>query len=250
MSDQQSPENAHAQKQEPRDREERRPQGWRSGPLAGLALSLVGGVLAWLVIQAFHPVFTNEEAAGDFGVLPPEIEWQLSRDNTMFILAMLSASTATGLVLAEGMRRRWRNVAFAAAATLVTAVVVGGLAGYLGVIGHRSFKQDPGLSDLERAIRVNIIMLGGIGAAVGIGTGIFFGRRVLPAIECSIAGLLAGVLAGLLYPMVVAVAMPGAITKVLIPIGAGERLLWCGLASGLVGLTIPLVAKKRPKSRE
>lgn len=219
---------------------------WSSGPLAGLCSVLSGGLLAWLLVQAVHPVFTNEEAADAFGALPVKLQWELDRNNSIFVLALLGGFAGVGLAVGEGRcRKSWSTALAAGAACGATGAAFGGLAGYLGLIAFQFYQPRPDLTDLAKTIRVYGVIFAMLGGGVGLAAGIFLGRRFRTAINCLVAGLLAGILAAITYPVIVAILMPGAITKVLIPIGAGERLLWFGLIAGLLGVIIPSVARER-----
>jgi hypothetical protein len=165
------------------------------------------------------------------------------------VLALLGGLAGAGLAAGEAVcRRSWKTAMAAGLACVAVGVVLGGLGGYLGLITFRYY-QDPEhaqLTDLARAIRVYGVALATLGGGVGLGAGVFLGRRITTAANCLVAGLLAGVLSAICYPVLVAMLIPGAVTKVLIPIGPAERLLWFGLTTGLLGLIIPSVAGKRP----
>ena len=90
-------------------------------------------------------------------------------------------------------------------------------------------------------------MLATLGGGVGLGLGALLARRLAAAIQCLVAGLLAGGLAGMAYPMIAAFFMPGVITDPVVPLFGAERLLWIGLFTGLVGLTVAAIARKRDR---
>jgi hypothetical protein len=123
-----------------------------------------------------------------------------------------------------------------------SAGVVGGLLGDLLYLRIRPVMEPLPLSGTVQIQMVTLSVLGaGIGAGLGAAT-----YRVLAAGYCLFAGLLAGLIAGLLYPIVLAFALPGAQTQLVVPYTGGSRLLWIALIAGLLGLIVPGSAAKRP----
>lgn len=224
-------------------------KNWKSGPLVGLCAVLPGAILAWLVIHSFHPVFSNEAAADAFGNLPPAVQWQMDRNNAMFVMGLVGALAAAGLAVGEGLSRKSRLTAVAAAAAcLVAGLLFGALGGYFGLVAFQRLEPKHELTDLSKAILVYMITFVTLGAGAGLAVGLVLGRSFLAAAKCLLAGGMAGLLAAICYPLLVAAALPGAITKVFIPLGPQERLLWCGILAGLLGLVIPAVANDRRRA--
>jgi hypothetical protein len=224
--------------------------GWTSGPLLAVCTTLVAGVLAWALVQWLDPLFTNEEDADAFGNLPPAIQWQLDRNNVMFVLAVIGGLACAGLVAAEAISRRSLRTALGAGIPCIAiAAAVGGLAGYVGLLLFQHYKANLVLSDLNKTIRVYAVMLGILGSGVGLSVGICLGRRIGSVVNCLIGGLLAGILAAILYPVIVAMLLPGAVTKVLVPLLATERFVWFALIAATLGVIIPSVAGKRTAAR-
>jgi len=222
---------------------------WKGGVMAGLFWGLLAGMLAWLVVQAVHPVFWTTEGVDEVGFLPLDVQWKLDRNNAMFVAALLGGLTGAGLAVSEVLgRQSWRTALAAGAASACVAALLGGLAGYLGHHVFELYKSHAQITDLEKAIRVHGVMFATLGCGVGLGAGISLGRSIRIAVFYVLGGLLAGVLAGITYPMIVAMLMPGAMTTVLIPQEIGERLLWFGLFAGLVGAIIPSVARSATKA--
>lgn len=183
----------------------------------------------------------------EWGFLPTNVQWELDRNNSMLVLALLAGLTGAGLAAAEGMHRQsWGRVLIGVGVWTVVAAALGSLAGYLG---HRVFeflRQPPRqeMDELHKAILVAAIQFGIAGSGVGLGAGAFLGwspRRCLPSLG---AGFLVGLLAALIYPFVVAVLLPGAMTSVLLPVEPIDRALWVGLPMGLLGLAVPGVVRR------
>jgi hypothetical protein len=130
---------------------------------------------------------------------------------------------------------------------VVVATVIGGLAGVLGgLVGDITYvNTKPAIEPLPLTgtVLIHTVSLAVLGAGIGLGLGTSTGR-VVTAGSCLFAGLLAGVCAGLLYPIVLAVALPGAQTQVLVPLSSGSLLLWIASIAGLLGLIIPGTAGK------
>lgn len=225
---------------------EARRSPWKSGPCAGLLFGLLGGLLAWLIIEAGHPLFAlSEEVVTTQMTVPDELQRPVDRNNTMAALAILGGAAAAALAVGEGLcRKSWLASLVGGAACTLVGAAFGCLAGYVGFIGLEHYEPRPDLSDLVKTLRVQGAMLGALGGGVGLGLGIFLARRLAAVIQCLVAGLLAGALAGIAYPMLAAVFLPGVITEVVVPICAKERLLWIAIFTGLVGVTIPGIARK------
>jgi hypothetical protein len=85
-----------------------------------------------------------------------------------------------------------------------------------------------------------------LGGGVGLGVGTSCGRRLGAAAICLLAGALAGGLSGMVYPFSAGVLLPSMRTEVLIPAEPLNRLLWIGVSSGLLGLIVAGLARKRP----
>ncbi|MCI0676142.1 MAG: hypothetical protein L0Y42_10260 [Phycisphaerales bacterium] len=216
---------------------------WSSRPLMGLCCALVAGLAAWLVVHAAHPVFATTEGADEWGFLPLDVQWRLDRNNSMFVLGLVGGLVGLALAIGEGLARRSPRVMLeGGAACGALGLVAGGLAGYLG---HRAFEQvraNAEINDLNKAIYVNAVFFATLGAGVGLGLGFILTRRPRVTVKCLIAGLLAGGLASVIYPVIVAALLPAAMTSVLLPLETGERLLWFGLLTGLLGIFIPVMA--------
>ncbi len=230
---------------------EARPGAWKSGPLVGLLFGLLGGLLAWAVIQTAYPFFVlSEEVIGDRMTIPDSIERPIDRNNTLAALAVLGAASAVALSVGEGLcRRSWSTAIVGGAVCAVLVAGVGCLAGYLGFIGLEHYETRADLTELVKTIRVQSGMLAALGGGLGLVLGALLARRVLSAILCLVAGLLAGALAGMAYPMICATLIPEVVTKVVVPIGAQERLLWTCLFAGLMGMAIPANARTRARKR-
>jgi hypothetical protein len=203
----------------------------------------LAGLLALLLVQAVHPVFWTTEGVDDVGLLPANVQWKLDLKNAMFVTALLGGLTAAGLAVSQlADRGSWLAALAAAGSCACLAALFGGLAGGLGHFVFEHYKSSARITDLDKALRFQGALLAMLGGGIGLAAGVAIWRSTRAAVRCLIGGLLAGVLAGIAYPAAVAVLMPSAMTTVLIPLGIGERLLWLGLFTGLVGTIIPTVA--------
>lgn len=228
------------------------PAPWKSGPLAGLLFGLLGGLVAWLVLHAGHPLFViPEELVIGKMAIPDELKGPVDRNNSMAVLAILGGATAAALAVGEGLcRRSWKTALAAGAGCALVGAAIGCLAGYLGFIGLEHYQTRQDLTELVKTLRVQSAMLAALGGGVGLGLGALLARRPLAAIQCLVAGLVAGALAGMVYPMTCATLMPGVITEAVVPVFSPERLVWIGLFTGLVGTIIPAIAcgrKRKPR---
>ena len=100
---------------------------WKSGPLAGLLFGLLGGLLAWLVIEASHPLFAiPEEEAADQMNIPDTVQRPVNRNNTMAVLAILGGAAAAALSVGEGLcGRSWRTALLGGAACALLGAAAG-----------------------------------------------------------------------------------------------------------------------------
>jgi hypothetical protein len=225
------------------------------GPATGLLFGLVGAALCWLLLSAFYPVFViPDELAGLPPTAPSEqlqkaeaAQQEANARNHVAFLGAYGVLLGASLAIGEGLARRSLGRTLIAVAACVSAgAVFGSLASGLGeyLFGHcEPLRQ---LSPLAKTMVVQGAMLATVGCGLGLALGVLT-ARVGTAATCLVGGILAGVLAGMLYPMLTAVLLPGALTELLLPMQTGSRALWLGLASGLVGLTIPAVARGRKR---
>jgi hypothetical protein len=228
-----------------------------AGPLNAALFALAGGAIAWIVLEACHPVFGNPAKLLDTSEQGKSFAEQQSalaaaipkanRYDAMLALAVVGAFVGGGLSIAEQVARRSRKPVIIIGT--VVAMVIGGSAGILGgLLGDLVYLRiKPAMEPLPLSgtVQIQVVTLAVLGAGIGVGLGAATGR-VLAAGYCLFAGLLAGLGAGLLYPMVLAVAFPGAQTQLVVPYNGTSRLLWIALIAGLLGLIVPAVAGKRP----
>jgi hypothetical protein len=220
---------------------------WRCGPLVALPFLLMAGLATFLIVQAVHPVFWTTEGMDEYGFLPLDVQWRLDRNNAMLVLGLLGGLAGAAMAVAEGLSRRsWKTALAAGIGCATVGALFGGLAGYVGHRGFEFYKPNAEVTDLTKAICVYGMMLATLGGGVGLGAGAFLARDLRTTLRCILGGLLAGVLASVTYLLVVAMFLPNALTTVLLPLEAGERLLWIGLITSLLALILPAVARGGP----
>ena len=224
---------------------------WSCSPLAGVVFTLLGGLLAFLLLQQLHPYFSNEEAANAFGILPAEVQAELDHKNSIFVFSLMGGLFAVGLAVGEAMSRK--SILTAILGGVGSAVVgtgCGALTGFLGNMFFKFLSERGGMSELAIVVGVYTSTFAMLGGAVGLSAALFLSRKISVSGNCLLAGILAGISAGLLYPIVAALAIPSADTQVLIPVGSGERLLWCALSSGMIGAFIPAFATNKGRVKK
>lgn len=227
------------------------------GPWLGLVATVLGGAVAWLVLQWIHPVFTPPEKYAILPApVPPELSqeleelmWRLHLGNAAVVLAIVGAFLGGFLGLGEGVAQR---SARAAVLGLGGCAAIGAVFGAsAGVLGHFFFQwqyyagKD---SLLAWTIAMQASMLATLGLGAGLAVGLLLGRQRLLVASCSIAGALAGVLAGLLFPYLASRYLPVAASEIVVPQGGPARLLWIGLTAGLLGLIVPGMTFSRSSS--
>lgn len=232
---------------------------WRSGPVKGLALGLLGGGIAWAFLYVSYPVFLIPEELRNLPS-PAPVE-DLARHsaavivancyNAMFAVGLVGAVVGAVLAVGEGIARRSLGKALAISlACAVIGAASGCLAGWFGHLILQACRPLEDLTPLARTIRVQGVMQATVGAGIGIGLGALVGCRLKTTITCLVAGIMAGVMTGMLYPFLTAMLMPGANTESLVPKQMGSQFLWMGLSTGLLGLMIYGVASQRVSSKK
>ncbi len=225
------------------------------GPATGLLFGLMAAALSWLLLSAAYPVFVIPD---ELAVLPPTASVEQHEKataalreadarNDVSFLGAYGVILGALLAIAEGLARRSLGRTLVAGVACVSAgAVFGSLAGGLGHYLFNYCEPLEQLSPLAKTMIVQGTMLATVGCGLGLALGVLT-ARVRTAITCLIGGILAGTLAGMLYPMLTAILLPGALTEIVVPVRTGSQMLWLGLASGLVGLTIPAVARGRKR---
>jgi hypothetical protein len=225
------------------------------GPFGALVWALLGGIIVWAILQAWYPLFSipadlatvspynHPERLPEAAVAVHEVRVS----NAMLAIAVLGALVGGALAIGDGMKRRSPAAALASGvACAVIGALFGSLAGFLGDKMFNSPDWLAGSSPLARTMQIEAIVLAILGGGVGLGVGASCGRRVRTAAICLLGGILAGVLAGMFYPFSVSILLPEMKTEHLVPNEPINRLLWIGVSSGLLGLIVPALARKRP----
>ncbi len=234
-----------------------RRDGLAAGPLAGLLVALAAGAVCWVLLETAFPVFTVSEdlIPGAFPSDEEMLAFEVALGEAVFRNAILfvgifGAVVGGGLAVGEGVAQRSRRIVLKAAlAGTAVAAVFGCLAALTGHVAFDYHYPIEGLSPLAKTIRTQAAMLATLGAGIGLAVGIFSGGRRI-GFTCVVGGLLAGVLAGMVYPMVTAVCFPGIATELVVPYGTVDRFLWIGVMTGLAGVIIPGVGRRRPPRKD
>lgn len=222
------------------------------GPATGLVLSLVAGGIAWALIGNFDSTFKVPKEFEVPNIGSPEAMFVahnaakriVDRKNAALCMGMFAALTAVMLGLGEAVARRSIKPVVIAPPL---GAAVGAAAGLAGSIAHEYTVAAVGRADIVHTVGEQALMLGLYGFAIGLAMGVLTGSlRAMAAV--SLGGAMAGALAGALYPVAISILMPAVNTESLLPITQLSRLLWIGLAAGLVGLLIPMSGRPRLKS--
>jgi len=217
-----------------------------AGPILFAVLGVIGGVLAWYVIEKNHPRFApspelQAKMANINAVLSPE-DLQAIRvvaySNTVFAITMWGLGVGVFAGCADGIARR------SAVAPLVGAVVagiLGGLFGALGGMASQVIYEYGTRAEAELGIGIILAMHATcfVIASVGVGAGIalpLFAPK--PVMECVIKAALGALAAAMIYLPAVAMLMPSANTDRTVPDGSLNRLLWCTIPAMLVGVIV------------
>ncbi len=240
--------------------------GTRDGHLAGSRLmlllsALVGGALTWFLLQNSYPMFDIpeellERTKGARETLPPELQaafkeayQRVDSNHAIVVSGILRALLASLLAVGEGIARRSLRTAVSGAVLgILVGGILGGLAGLAGFLLDNYLESFPGLSKLARTLCVQGVLLGGLGAAVGLAFGALT-RRTSATLTCLAYGLLGGGLAALIWPVCAALVLPTMDPDCTIPSQGSVRLLWIAVVSVAFGLLIPEALRPRVPRR-
>ena len=225
-------------------------------PIPGLIVSLLAAFVVWSTLRIILPVFELPEHLRELSGNAPEAQQKelleasvVNRNkNATLSLVLLASTLGLFLTVAELCLRRQRLRALwgGLLAVLIAGVVaIGG-----GIAGAAMFSSSI-LSEypLAKTMVVQCTMLGVMAIGVGFVVSLPILRLRLLA-TCVAGSLLGGLLAALVFPLMVSVLFPSMRTEVLIPDPGIGRLLWLGLAAGLIGLTITGLAKEEKRKEQ
>jgi hypothetical protein len=218
------------------------------GPLWGVIFALAGGLAAWALIGALIPAF-------------PEVSWpawpsdevkarltaaqaRIDCSNQALAMGILGAVLGAAMAIGEGVVRRSLGTALVGGVILAIAgALAGGLAGLVGHTLYQAWEMRAANVPLVNTLVMHAAVLGTLGGGIGLGLGLLAHRATSAAVHLFL-GILAGGLAGVFYPFLAGFCLPNVCTNTLIPEASAERLLWLGLATGLIGLIVPGTARK------
>lgn len=227
------------------------PGGWRTGPLTGFILAVVGGAIAWGIIESTSPVFMVPEKYHIVSLGPPPekvaalkaVQAKVDRLNTMLEVTWLGALVAGMIALGESIARRSLTPVLIA---VPVSAVAGLVAGFVGNLAWAALTMGP-LTTLRETAVVQALMLGVLG--IGVGLALSLSSKSLKRVAASgIAGMAVGVLAGILYPIGISLLAALATTDSVVPKGAVNRLFWIGICAALWGVTV-VATVRRPEHR-
>lgn len=235
-----------------RSSKDSRPPGLAAGPVSLLLAGLAGGALAVILVQVFDGWFQipPEMTAGIGSSPPPEKLAEIAAashvadyKNLTILIGLFGLAVGGALGAAEGIARKSGR---AVAILVVTGALFGGIfgaaAGPLGKFIGQSLPTT--VDDAYRAALMHIAVWAVSGIGIGLGVALpsrrpnVIGRSVGAAIGGGfLAGLayeIAASLAAIAFPL----ALPDSDPAQLLPDGLWARMLWIGLAAGLMGLAI------------
>jgi hypothetical protein len=210
----------------------------------------LGGLLAWGLLLAFHPIFKST------GVMPEAPPAEVAKAeaaqqtatlyNAILVLGWSGALIAGAMAVGEGWARRSCKMAcWGFVGCALAGAFFGGVAGWIGHAVYQ-YARPPGQAaiDLEGTVVVQMTMLAVLGGGIGLTLGSLTGQAGTTVTRL-LGGVLAGVFAGMLCPVGTAYLMPVVQTEHIVPEAAGGALLWLGLTGFLLGLIIPGMKMRR-----
>jgi hypothetical protein len=223
--------------------------GRTSGPLVLLATGLLGGVLAWQLMQPFDTYFRiprlPEEMRNVNPSYSPEVKARMRQNerhallrNTALGIGLFGLCVGALLGLAEGIARKSAGVGMLG---LLMGGIVGlafGVGGGLaGAFTRFALQDGTELNKTFQTIATHAVIWGVVGTGMGLAATVVARepRRMRRAACASVA---AGLIAAFLYSPLAAIWFPAFRSELPIPEGYWNRLFFAALASGLMGLAI------------
>ncbi len=222
-----------------------------------LVFALIAGGLTWIILQMTYPVFEVPSELinlGPFATAEQEMELfaargKAERQNAILFVALLGALTGGGLGIALATRRQsWSALMIGSVVGSVVGILAGGLlgaaGGLLGDIACVALRTGVQPLSLEGTVLTQCVTLGMLGIGVGLGLGVFSGHYQA-ATNYLAAGIFAGVGAGVIYPVVVALVLPGAQTEWTLPPDGRNQAIWIVVTSVSLGVMMSLANQRR-----
>lgn len=221
----------------------------------GVTFAVLGGLAAWGLFYAFHPVF----------VIPPELanidmpNSQQSADiraaevkaglcNALLVVGWIGASLAGAMTVGEAWARRsWKMALAGVFGCVLAGALLGAAAGWVGhVVYHLLLIPFEGTTSLQGTVMVQMAMLAVLGGSMGLILGSLggFARGTWTRV---LAGALAGVFAGMIYPVATAFLVPAAHTDYVVPRDASGAFPWLMITAVFLGLIIPGMQMQRTR---
>jgi hypothetical protein len=223
-------------------------------PLAGLLVALLAGLAAWGVLQVTLPVFRIPD---ELALLPTpapiekllELDAAMgvaSRQNAAYALGIAGALMGVFLAAAESVSRGrvLTSIPKGLFAGLL-AGLAGVAAGWLGSPTRDALMPVTDWSPMAKTIVLQMVVLGLVALGVGLGISLPYARfRLL--VHCLLGAVLAAALAAIIYPPVMGYLRPIADTELVVPGSRGGLLPWLLLFTGLTGLVLTGLGRRRP----
>lgn len=234
-----------------------RPLDLAGGMCAFLAAGLVGGALAWAVVQHFDEPFPRPAIASR-NPSPEQLAAVRRAEfgNVAFVFAVFGAIVSAGFVVTEGIARK--RPVFAALGLLVAAGLGGAFGAGAGAAVKIAYEyplpdswddwiRNPNFPfQMVKTMAVHGIGWGIVGLGIGLGLALPTGRaRVF--FRAPFAALIGGMISALVYGFVVALLFKTAQTDLMVPRGTWNRLAWFLVTAGLMGLVVGGLGKS-PKA--
>ncbi len=222
-------------------------------PMLGLGVALVAALSVWGTLEIVWPVFRLPEHLRELSGNVGEAEQaeffaalKVTRErNAVFAMVLLAAGLALALSVAELLQRGagWRIVWGG-----LLACLVGGVSAVAAGAGAIALHEALDLEGnrLGKTLLVQAGLMGLIGLGVGLALAVPLFRPRL-ALNCLAGCLIGGLLAGLVFPIAASFCLPDVNTDELVPHPGPGRLLWAGLACGLIGLAATGLGKRKER---
>lgn len=228
-------------------------RGWRAR-LVLMCIALFGGLAAWGGVQTLADHF---KLPPEVGAKVPQMQYDLEiraeveaanrivdRWNNSLVFGAFGMAAAGFLGLGSGLvLRSFRRTLINTLVGLTLGFALGAAAGLLGTLLAEQLARSR-LDAAYQGMLVHGTAWVGVAVAAALAAG-----RLAPVSSRILAAVAAGLIAAALYPLLAPILFPASPSERIIPGGAGNRLLWAMLVTGLIGFALARTIKRGSEPR-
>ncbi|MEX2120305.1 MAG: hypothetical protein WD847_11980 [Pirellulales bacterium] len=214
-----------------------------------MVAAALAGVLVWLLVQQFTPVFGPTSEGGPATTeMPPTAQLSASHGikygNTAVVYGLFGGIVAAFFAVAEGAARR--SAGYAVVGVLL-GLLSGAVFGALGAGAGRFIETtEPSVERMVKTMMMHAAgwSITGLGVGLGFTIASWRGKTIGLAV---LGGVVAGGVSGLLFPILAGLLFTGSNTDQIVPAGSGARLFWFVLTASLMAIVVGGLRGTRPR---